>query len=775
MDAAVLQALTSTPAVDVTQFQSLAGNPEPENEALVQGQARVLASLKSMTMMPLDSNSENLFQRFDPQFLKGLPAEKVSAEASHAVYSLAELHIAVVLEIARLGYVIQAGHKALLKLPEYKDNEPLGATIAPQMFAEIVQEGLISMNLGEFAEGAAAWDEKKCLQKAGKRFSQQGISATTLDEVLLQGSGLDLATRVAISDNTQAAFELLPPAGRALYVAVTRMLAGKEAVIAAAVLHLRAQPAVAPVRAALRKVPAKFQTQDQDLIRWMMRLSLLVAMELHVYHALLEVYQALRKISGWADPEVPLFQYTTPQLMEALKVNNERFEHTALTFGGTVPVVTEGANPPASCSNVVTGTVTASDGMRFLESQMRAKTSNYKMPKADSPQQQWVNWFSKVEGLAKMFPIPHQIIIENLLTGIADDDVRIYGWKSKCERFMLDGQQWGMHEFLSHVRGQVLSTVTTRKAAWEELSALKDNYGDLTDCVALGTHLRKLYQQIYDVSSSEIEPVSRIQCLRCIHKLLTDIHTRGRNVYPIARAWKGFTLFDSTKVFLQYVDQDKHTPENTVRLSEEYLTEMCSQLSTAHDIYTQMGTSLTGPVQHQDRHHFGQGRGRSINQVSFHRGAGRRAHSFHPSAGDRQKRSRSTESARSGASARSTRGRTETRPSRGGASGSGRGARGEARDKSAPKDASFAEVVEVLCQQKPAIAPPYLRELAGMTPVMTQAECLAAIRTGKCILCQGPHTYGKCPLLQEGHALKPQAEEWLQEYRRARVQAREQK
>lgn len=767
------QALASTPDVDVSLWASLVEQEPLTATGLEKGHQQIKQTVEALIAAPFAS--EDPWGRFSPKSLAGLDETTKKGQAGTAVRGLALAHSTAILEIARLGSAIASGLARLQGLPEFSKKDPQGAAlygVLPQIFAESVQELLSESKLNDYTTGAG-WDDRKFLIAACKRFPDKLDAETDLDQVLLSGTKLDMLTRIQVSGETQTTFDLLPPVGRVLYVAVNRYLAGREDLTKATVYHLQFQKPASAARNFLRTSTAAHPEYEFDQIRWMLRFKLLVFMELCIYRALREVYDMLRTQDGWTEQDCPAFQYDQKRLGDEFDKHLDKINKSQpWVYGDTLRQEPEAAKTQAGAHDSVSAprnAITAGDGMRFLESQMRAKFSNYRMPKMGSPQESWVHWFAKVEDLANIFPIPPRIIAENLLTGVSDDDVRVYGWRSKVERFALDQQPWTIQDFLTHIRGQVLSTVTTRKAAWDELQALKDTYGELSDCIAFSTRLRKLYQQIFDPSSTEVEPASRLQCVRCIHKLLTDIHVKRAN-FPVARAWKNYTLFDSTKVFLEYVDQDKHNPSETERVSGEFLTHVCAMLCKAHDIYTQMGAAqvLMNPPQRQGR----------VNQM-FMRGRGRQPPRFHTDAG--HKRGRSTESGRSGASDRSTRGRTGSRFSgrgantgRGASTGRG-GGRGTPQDAPPHQDASFAEVVEVLSQQRPELEPPYLRNLADIKPTMTHEECMAAIREGKCVLCQNAHSYRQCPLLQKGHPQRRQAHSWLDAYRRARLTARDDK
>ena len=705
-----------------------------------------------------ESYNENSLQI---QTLKTLGEDRLE-KVSQAAAKLAELHLSTSMEVTRVAKAITSGLTQLFAKPAYSNSTEEGKqvrAIVGQFFAESMHERLGRQGLSSLTAVAKHWEATSTLQRAGDFFPTASVGELDVATTLNAPTNLEFQARVAVSAATQATFQLLPPAGQVVYSAVTGFLCSQTfQATQAAVFHRVNHTAAVPTRDLLRKAMQGQEQVDTDLIRWVQRLKVLVQLELSILVALHQVLGYLMDLPQWQDMEVPAFTAPAPALATSLQSRFQAARAKTWSFGTSYE---QGTNEPAPALPVAKASalsVSASDGMRFLESQMKNKFSNYRMPKAGSPQQDWLHWFTTVENFMKMFPTPHSIVIENLTTGVAVDDVRIYGWKSRCERYDSELQPWGVPEFLAHIRQQVLSTVTTRKAAWEELQAIEHNYADLSDCIALGTKLRKLYQQIYDTTSTEVEPVSRLQCIRSMHALLNMLHTRGKWNTPVVKAWRNFTQYDPTEVFMKYVHQDKHTASDTVHLCAEFLTEMCSQLNMAHDIYTQMQGSNSSSSRSSGRH--------QVNNFTISRGRGR-----------------------SNAGVDRSRSREPTRPTRapnGGRTGAtaGRGGRGrtdgsnrESRERSTPRDAPvggsdapFYTVVEHLSRAHPALAPPYLRSLSG-APAKTYAECINDIKDkGFCILCQkGKHNYNKCHL-RTSHP--QETDEWLQKYAESRAACR---
>ena len=666
-----------------------------------------------------NQSSEGLQTRI----LINMDDERRGAKVTQLLSKLTGLHLGTVLETAKTAKAISTGLIDLLAKPEYSGPSAKGSAVrgfVSEFFSESMQEAMAAQGLSRLVSHTEWWENWEEIQKAGEFFDTNSLKTISPLEVLEQNASLSVLSLIAVSPQMQAAFHLLSPVGRGLYAAVTKFLSGHN-VTGTAVVHRLSHPAAPTVRNMLRfnqQGPEAIQV-EKDLIRWVQRLKLLVHMELHVLCTLWRLQVELMEHQGWRI-SIPAFatEDVFPEIRSAIEtrfsgLSDDKEWNFGLTYqpGATATPVGKTAS-----------SVSASDGMRFLESQMRNKSSNYRMPKAGSAQQDWLHWCTTVENFISMFPTPHQIVIENLTTGVADDDVRIYGWKARCERYALEQKKWGVPEFLSHVRGQVLSTVTTRKAAWEELQALERDYTELSDCIALSTRLRKLYQQIYDVTSTEVEPISRLHCIRRIHALMTMLHTRSKWHTPIAKAWRGFTQFDATELFVKFIHQDKHTPDATEKLCSDYLVEICSQLTTAHDIFTQMDMSASTSSRST-------GRG-EVNSFSFSRGRGRQSSNSNRSAGSNQgKRSRSQGTDRSGASARSNRGRTDGRPA-GQSSGRGGGRSGSHAAEGAKKDASFADCVRLLSKMEPRLAPPALRKLAGFRPEMEHEDCIEGYRGG---------------------------------------------
>ena len=355
-------------------------------------------------------------------------------------------------------------------------------------------------------ESTTEWEDYDELSSALDTFPNEQLFAADLKTLLTNQPGFDLPAQIAVSAPFQSAFNLLPKAGRVLYAAVTRFAAAPEFSAALAAYHKIHQSGALPARNQLRKYTT-FQPEFEDeMMVWIPRTARLLQVELILFSSLVGLSNHCEKYPGWMT-FLPAFQQSDLIELSDQVLENLDQESRKWTYGTNMPTGIVSKAPDSSSTK--SGTVTASDGMRFLEAQMRNVTSNYLMPQADSAQQKWVNWFTSVEHFTQMFPTPHHIIVENLRTGIEDSDVRIYGWKARCDRFALERQQRGIKEFLSHVTNQVLNTGTTRKSAWDELQALTNTYSELPDCVAFSARLRNLFQQIFDVTSTEVEPVSR--------------------------------------------------------------------------------------------------------------------------------------------------------------------------------------------------------------------------------------------------------------------------
>jgi hypothetical protein len=522
------------------------------------------------------------------QTLMALDEETRAVTVTQAAAKLADLHFRTLLEATRAAKATTSGLNNLFSKPTYVSSADEGKRVRAlvgQFFAESMHDRLGRRGLSNLTAMSKLWEDFSTFHRAGEFFPSNKVGDHDIASALDAPPSLDYQARLAVSTATQTVFQLLPSAGRVVYSAVTQFLSSSTAqATQAAVFHRVNHSGAITTRNLLRTAMTGQEALDLDLIRWVQRLKLLVQMELSILLSIHQVHAYLLDDPQWGDMEVPAFEDPSTTLATALAARFEAVQAASdWTFGETFRTGTN-RNPPAMpVTKVSPPPVTAADGMRFLEAQMRNKFTNYRMPKVGSPQQDWVHWFATVENFVQMFPTPHAIVIENLTTGVAIDDVRIYGWKSRCERYATELQPWGVPEFLAHIRQQVLSTVTTRKAAWEELQALEHQYTDLSDCIALGTKLRKLYQQIYDTTSTEVEPVSRLQCIRSIHALLNMLHTRGKWNTPVVKAWRNFTQYDQTEVFMKYVHQDKHTASTSVGLCAEFLTAMCDQLNTAHD------------------------------------------------------------------------------------------------------------------------------------------------------------------------------------------------
>ena len=235
-----------------------------------------------------------------------------------------------------------------------------------------------------------------------------------------------------------------------------------------------------------------------------------------------------------------------------------------------------------------------SDGIGFLTNQLKMEHSTYRMPKVGAPQRTWEDWFGKIKGLNTMFTqLPDKVVIASLVGPIKTDDRRIFGWNDLVLEQSASATDPTLSQFLAHVRKQVLSNNTTRRAAAHELQALKDQYSGYSDCMELQTKIKQLWQQLYppeqDGVPLELEPITRLLALRTVHHFLATLFARGNARLPMVRAWKNYTVFNAATLFAEFVDDELHTsPQVTEALCTQYLTKVLGMLGTAHRMYTQL-------------------------------------------------------------------------------------------------------------------------------------------------------------------------------------------
>jgi hypothetical protein len=370
----------------------------------------------------------------------------------------------------------------------------------------------------------------------------------------------------------------------------------------------------------------------------------------------------------------------------------------------------------------------SSNALQFLGNQLKIARSVYHFPKISDSQRNWEDWFFRISALQTMFArAPANHIIAALMGTIQSDDRRVYGWHDKMMQMRHEHREPGLDEFITHVRRQVMRTNTTRRTAHVELSTLSETLQDVDDCLALSTKLRQLWAQLFPTETDEVEPISRLNAAKLIHKLLEFLKFRGNRKHEVVLAWKAYTTYDGLQMFMEFLDEQRHTPLNTEELSAKYVSRVCEQLEIAHRIHTQTqdlasasasvnksvlaaATPKRAPVTGTKK------RGRSVSGGGGGQGESR------PKSQQRQDRGGNTPQRQSASANRPSNQQSQQTPA-----------------------TTTARALREIAEEDPQYNVGTLRTEFGL-PRLSLDKALAAINDGACIVCaEAKHGMSRCP------------------------------
>ena len=228
-------------------------------------------------------------------------------------------------------------------------------------------------------------------------------------------------------------------------------------------------------------------------------------------------------------------------------------------------------------------------GMRFLSDQLKIQGSRYRMPALKSPQKVWEDWFARVRQLPVLYPgLTAAHILPVLLSIVGPEDERIFGWAETSIALEAAHQTVSLPQFLAHVRKQVLPAGSSRHQAAQELEALEGDLSSVTDCLALSTRLRQLFAQIFPPHSEEVEPITRVVAAKIVHRLMGYLG-RASIKFSVAKAWREYDSYQHSAMFTKFLDETLHTSQlASVKLTSEYLDQVCMHLEAAHRQYIQL-------------------------------------------------------------------------------------------------------------------------------------------------------------------------------------------
>ena len=476
---------------------------------------------------------------------------------------------------------------------------------------------------------------------------------------------------------------------------------------------------------------------ESNLIRQLDRVNLLVSFAIGSLAGLVQVNERLMKDVDYpvqaALPPLPEIVSTTFLQTSCWELSTQILAHPPLTGGAigtwnmTPPIALTGETPVGSERK------SKLDGINFISQQLRTPKCIYHMPLVTGSQTEWQEWFAIITGLIETFPTMQlDMLITCLTSQVKTTDQRIFGWPEKCLHLRNTKGSYTISDWLQHIQDQVISSVTTRKAAYAELSDLQNNLKHMLNCVGLATKIKQLFKLIFPIAPcKERDPCTWLQAIIVVHNLLVKLASTPAT-HLCSRAWKMHDECSHSADFRNYIKSDLHH-DNIIssQISHTYLNEKCIQLIEAHEQYTQT----------TDVHANEPKSGAHIMALNTGGYAGKRIR-------DKSQDSSKKASTHTGGDKKKIRPALEfsgTVPGR-----------------------AFLETLKKACISKPELYPPAIRDKCTSLPKLDRAACEAAIIAGNCILCQEKHRYRQCPLLKGAGPATVLAKQLLKEYHEIR-------
>ena len=246
-------------------------------------------------------------------------------------------------------------------------------------------------------------------------------------------------------------------------------------------------------------------------------------------------------------------------------------------------------NSPGVIPMLSTAVLSRAEALRFVQDQARVKDSTIRIPSFAAKQKEWEEWFSRVLDLqTTCSELPVSLVIPTLIPALSITDRRIYGWSEYVAVLKSKSLQPTLTQFVAFICKNVLATNTTRQAAAAELRGLSVKMLELHDCSALATKLRQLFTQLYPpVATPELQPMERILACQILHVTLAKLYNVKGTKKPVVQAWQA-TSYDPAKTFELYVEEKVHREGDTTVVTAAFLNSVCQQLEQAHSMHSQL-------------------------------------------------------------------------------------------------------------------------------------------------------------------------------------------
>lgn len=406
--------------------------------------------------------------------------------------------------------------------------------------------------------------------------------------------------QMLLSPSTTGILHLLPAAGRAMYFSVIKALTSKAnyEIMEFRMEHTFRQGPDAddmwdPIQNYLLEALAISGNMDMNLNALVRKLLAFACMMTAVLAALSSVSTNIIFRADDSEIELPDPSFWPPEpIDEAQSLGNLAYsivddkisDRSDLTSGGwaldPVPRL-----PSHSLTQSPEQAAQVAD--KKMKDLLRPPNSQYRLPMTKHSQTQWQNWLSKMHQFDKQYPLASATgIISHLICSVQDKDPRIIGWQEKEAQLQLSNSL-KFSDFLSHIKGCSLATVTTRHDAFRELEGLAGNYKSILDCLMMSNKLSQLMSQIFplpDQLTAEQPPCTRVKACTVINGLLSTVKTT-RNQSVLYRSWSLCYQFEPMRLYETYLVDTLHqdiSSENSDELCDAFMSAITGMLVGSH-------------------------------------------------------------------------------------------------------------------------------------------------------------------------------------------------
>ena len=240
-------------------------------------------------------------------------------------------------------------------------------------------------------------------------------------------------------------------------------------------------------------------------------------------------------------------------------------------------------------------------GAKYLMHALSKVDSALCMPKVDSEQQLWKNWFSKLHEIRQHYDISEGKLIHTVTGHLPTTHTVMFGWQEITDTLRATGDAPTLTQFEEHVTQQLFVRTETRSGAYKELMLLSRNVLAIADCHTLITKLKQVFLQLYPTVTDEREPVSRYEACLAVHKVVTQLHgiAPHRSSTALTHAMSQYQ-FNHTDLYFDHLEHPPTSEFDSKQNCAAYLEALYSHLQKVQRMHNRVhGETLTvGQPQH---------------------------------------------------------------------------------------------------------------------------------------------------------------------------------